>query len=429
MSDDDYIISSAPIDERKIYSEASEPTIKEICERINKGRLDTQAEFQRNYVWGKKLDLKSKLIESVLLKVPIPAVYVAEMNDGKEAVVDGQQRLHTFHDYCKKDGFKLKKLKILEDLNGKAYDELPEILQDKIDSYPIRMIKILKESHAEIKFDIFERLNKGSVKLNNQELRNCIYRGNFNAMLRRLAKNKDFLNIQNLYEPDIRMKDVERILRFFSFADKGIQNYKSPSKTFLNNYMDEKRKISEKEELEKIDLFKKCADLTNTVFGKLAAHRWMKNWDVNTGSIGTTINDGILDMQMIGFLDYQKRDVLKYAQMIRDAYVDLACMRHFVETVEIGTYSTQQTKKRMEMWLNKLRDVIDYPSDEPRFYTYEDKKILFEQKDGNVCSICKNQIMDIDDAHVDHIERYADGGSTKINNAQITHRYCNLEKG
>ena len=428
MSEND-IPYHIPIDERKIYTEASEPTIKEICSRINKGRLDTQAEFQRNYVWGKKIELKSKLIESVLLKVPIPVVYVAEMDDGKEAVVDGQQRLHTFFDFCKKDGFKLKKLKILENLNGKAYDELPEEIQEKIDSYSIRIIKILKESHSEIKFDVFERLNKGSVKLNNQELRNCVYRGNFNRLLRTLAENKDFLKIQNLYMPDIRMKDVERILRFFAFADKGIQNYKSPTKTFLNNYMEEKRDIDEKEISEKTMLFKKCTELCNTVFGKLTARRWMKNYDVNTGSIATTINDGILDVHMIGFLDYEKRDVMKNAQMIRDAYIDLACTHNFIDTVEIGTYGTQQTKKRMEMWLNKLREVIDYPSEEQRLYTYEDKKKLFEQKNGNVCNICKNQIMDIDDAHVDHIDRYADGGSTKITNAQITHRYCNLEKG
>ena len=124
MSDEDDALY-IPIDDRKIFTEASEPTIKEICNRINKGKLDTQAEFQRNYVWEKKIELKSKLIESVLLKVPIPIVYVAEMSDDKEAVVDGQQRLHTFYDYCKKDGFRLKKLKILEDLNGKGYDEAP----------------------------------------------------------------------------------------------------------------------------------------------------------------------------------------------------------------------------------------------------------------------------------------------------------------
>lgn len=428
MSDDDDALH-IPIDDRKIFTEASEPTIKELCNRINKGKLDTQAEFQRKYVWERRVELKSKLIESVLLKVPIPIVYVAEMSDDKEAVVDGQQRLHTFYDYCKKDGFRLKKLKILEDLNGKGYDELPERIQDKIDSYPIRVVKILKESHPDIKFDVFERLNKGSVKLNNQELRNCVYRGSFNLLLRELAKNKDFLKLQRLNKPDTRMKDVERILRFFAFVDRGVHNYKSPSKTFLNNYMEEKKDIDGAEITEKTNLFKKCAELTYTVFGNMAGRRWMKDWNTNRGGIGTKHNDGILDAQMVGFLDYEKRDVIQNAQVIQDAYLDLVCEPAFAETVELGTYSTKQTKNRMDMWFTKLRKVVGYRPNEPRFYTFEDKKRLFDQKDGNICALCKNQIMDMQDAHMDHIVRYADGGPTEITNAQITHRYCNLSKG
>ncbi len=135
MSEDDsnYEI---PIDERRIFTESSEPTIKDLCDRINKGKLITHADFQREYVWENRVELKSKLIESVLLKVPIPVVYTAEREDDKEVVVDGQQRLRTFLDFCKKDGFRLKKLRILNDINDKSYSELSERLQDKIDSYP-----------------------------------------------------------------------------------------------------------------------------------------------------------------------------------------------------------------------------------------------------------------------------------------------------
>jgi len=179
-------------------------------------------------------------------------------------------------------------------------------------------------------------------------------------------------------------------------------------------------------------LFKKCSELCRIVFGELTAHRWIPVWNDSTSSIGKlvrTFNDGILDVQMIGFRDYQKRDIVPYAQVIKDAYIDLVCTPEFVETVEIGTYTTKTTKKRMEMWLSKLREVIDYPSEDPRLFTFDDKQRLFSEKDGNICSLCNNRIMDIDDAHVDHIKRYSEGGETKIDNAQITHRYCNLRKG
>jgi len=417
-----------PLGERKVYTQASDPPIKDLCDRLNKGKLESQSDFQRNYVWEKKAELRSKLIESVLLKVPIPVIYTAELDSGNEVVVDGQQRLRTLLDFCKKDGFKLSKLKILEDLNGKGYSELPEQLQDAIDSYPLRVIRIEKESHPDIKFDIFERLNRGSVKLNDQELRNCIYRGNFNELLKKLVQNKDFLSIQNLSEPEKRMKDIERILRFFALSDKGIQNYKSPLRTFLSLYMEEKRVIQENEKNEKTELFKKCAELVRTVFGDFAGHRWVKDETGSGGYLATNFNDGILDAQMIGFLEYHKRDVVPRAQIIKDAYIDLVTTLQFAETVEIATYSTKAVKKRLELWLSKLREVIGYPLDDRRFYSTEEKLRLFSRQDGNICAICKNQIMDIDDAHVDHIDRFSEGGKTEIKNAQITHRYCNLEK-
>ncbi len=87
------------------------------------------------------------------------------------------------------------------------------------------------------------------------------------------------------------------------------------------------------------------------------------------------------------------------------------------------------TKKRMETWLRKLREVANYPSNDRRCYTYEEKKQLFERKDGNICQICKNGILDINDAHVDHIERFSEGGKTIIKNARLTHRFCNLQRG
>lgn len=421
------------IQDRKVDTQASDPPIKDLVERINKGKLDVQADFQRQYVWRNKSELKSKLIESVFLKVPIPVIYTAEMNDGREVVVDGQQRLRTFADFCKKDGFKLGKLKILTDLNEKGYSELTPALQERIDSYPIRVVKILRTSHPDIKFDIFERLNRGSVKLSDQEIRNCVYHGSFNRLLRELARNDDFLKTQNLDEPHERMMDAERILRFFAFYDKGIQNYKAPMKSFLNSYMEGKLEVSEREAEQKTEIFKKSAELCRSVFGELAGHRWIREdeQDENllSGDVSPNFNDGILDAQMYGFIEYSKHDIIPKSQILKDAFIDLVCTPQFAETVEIGTYSTKMTKKRMEKWLAKLRDVTDYPSDDSRLYTFEDKQLLFSRKDGNICKLCKNQIMDINDAHVDHIERYVEGGKTVMKNAQIAHRYCNLEKG
>ena len=84
-------------------------------------------------------------------------------------------------------------------------------------NYPLKVVVIEKDSHPEVKFEVFERLNTGAVKLNDQELRNCIYRGRYNELLKRLSQNKDFLFLFGLKEPDKRMRDRELILRFFAF--------------------------------------------------------------------------------------------------------------------------------------------------------------------------------------------------------------------
>ena len=421
-----------PPSERTIHTQGYDLSLNTLDEQWADGTLIIP-DFQREYVWDNKAELKSKLIESVLLKVPIPVIYTAEMPDGREVVVDGQQRLTTLREFCKIDGFKLSKLKILEDLNRKGYSSLPSELQERIDFYKIRVVKILQTSHPDIKFEVFERLNKGSVKLNDQELRNCIYRGNFNEFLKKLVDNSDFLKLQNLEEPDKRMKDVERVLRFFAFCEKGVQNYKSPIRSFLNNFNEDKREVANNKELEeKKEMFKKCVELCKAVFGDLTGRRWMReneNDDSNkAGVVSKTVNEGIFDAQMVGFMDYEKRQILPKAQMIRDAFIQLSTKWWFIDTVVLGTYDTKKTKIRISKWQDKLRDIVDTEEKERRFFTYDEKQKLFKLPNGNVCALCKNRIIEIDDAQVDHKIPYSKGGKTEIENAQLTHIFCNQSK-
>ena len=418
--------------ERKLICIPSDLTIKYLCEHIDKGKLDIQADFQRRYVWDKKPSLKSRLIESALLKIPIPTIYIAELPDGTEEVIDGQQRLSTFHSFFNNE-FELSKMEILTEFNGKKYEDLPQQPRDyqyELDNYSIRVIKVLKESDPEIKFDIFERLNRGSVVLKEQELRNCIYRGSFNNLLKKLTKEQLFLNMQNLDEPHNRMLDAERALRFFAFCDKSERNYKSPLKTFLNIYMEANRTPPQNELERKEKMFNKSLELCEIVFGEFAFKRWYggNSKEFPNGQCENTINEGIFDIQMYGFMEYEKRDIIHKAQFIRDAFFDLCCDASFVQTIEKGTYDTNTVKARTEKWLAKLREIAGYSDQDRRLYTYEEKKALFQQSE-QTCQICKNKINSIENAHVDHIERFVDGGKTTIKNGQITHRYCNLAKG
>ncbi|MBI2630521.1 DUF262 domain-containing protein [Candidatus Pacearchaeota archaeon] len=416
-----------PKSERKILTKKSDPEIRAICERIDKKRLIVNPEFQRFYVWENKPEIKSRLIESVLLNIPIPIIYTSEIEDEREEVIDGQQRITTFHEF-KNNKFKLFGLEILKELNGKKYEDLQPLYQDMFLDRDLTIIKILKESQKDIKFEIFRRLNRGSISLSEQELRNCIFRGNFNNLIKELAKNETFLRLQGMDKPHKRMKDAERILRFFAFCDKGEHNYRSPLKQFLNNYIEEKRNLSDKELEVKRKLFKKCAELCEQVFGKLSFRRYYLDKE-SEGFVDKKINEGLMDIQLYGFMEYEKKDVVGKEQTIRDTLMDFLVLdKELEESIEKGTYGTPQVKLRTEKWFKILRRIIGYPKEDRRLYTTEEKNILFKKFEG-VCQICKNKIHSIEDCHVDHIERYSEGGKTIIKNGQIAHRYCNLSKG
>jgi uncharacterized protein with ParB-like and HNH nuclease domain len=146
-------------------------------------------------------------MESALLDIPLPVIYLSEEKDGKEYVIDGQQRLTSFFSFI--DGmipsgkeFKLTGLKVFKECNGKYFKDLEEAHQDRLRYYKLRTVTFAKDSDPNLKFEIFERLNTGSVSLNDQELRNCIYRGPYNRLLKELAEDPDFRYLMGLNGPE-----------------------------------------------------------------------------------------------------------------------------------------------------------------------------------------------------------------------------------
>jgi hypothetical protein len=416
-------------DKRKIYTEQGDLEIESLLGKFKRGRLNIQPEYQRQFVWDKVKS--SHLIESALLDIPLPMVYLSEEKDGKENVIDGQQRLTSFFSFIDgklPDGndFKLSGLKVFTELNGKKYSELSDELQDKIRYYKIRTIKFKKESDNDLQFEIFARLNTGSVPLNDQELRNCIYRGKFNDLLKELTQDNDFKYLLGLSNADKRMKDRELVLRFAAFHFYTYLNYKAPIKNFLNHTMEKYQNISDNDAQDLRNAFKNTVQIIKTLLDKNAFKRFYRGDEKNKNGKWEPLkfNVSLYDILMYSFAREDKNTVYQNLDCIREALIDLMTTdQEFIDSIELSTSGVKAVTIRFDKWRMTLQNILGINTKEPRCFTYTLKKELFDA--NRTCSICHNHISNIDDSAVDHIQQYWTGGQTIPENARLTHRYCN----
>ncbi len=423
---------------RRVFAVQSEPEIDSLYRKWKDGDLELQPEFQRGFVWD--ILKASRLIESIFLDIPLPVIYLSEDKNGREYVIDGQQRLTTFFSFI--DGalpnpklpaffrnFKLKGLTVFSNFNGFAYCDLPKEYQKKFRTFSIRSITLRKESDSNLKFEVFERLNTGSVSLNDQELRNCIYRGNYNELLCSLAEYKPFRNLLGMNRPEKRMRDIELVLRFAAFFHSSYQNYSAPMKKFLNDDMARFRNISESDSDQLANAFKNAVSLIQSMLGDHAFKRYYPGklnapngrWEKKQ------FNASLYDILMDSFARRDKNMIMNNKDAIFEAFVDLLSgNKDFVYSIELNTSSIKTVNERFRIWYETLDKILNTKEKQPRCFSFDLKELLF--KTDPKCSICNQRIVDIDDAAIDHIEQFWLGGQTVQDNARLTHRYCNAAR-
>lgn len=171
-------------------------------------------DFQRYEVWkGKQA---SELVESVLMGIPIPSMYLFEARDGKKQVVDGRQRISTILKFLD-GGFKLKDLRILHNLNGCFFSDLDLKLQGIFEDYQLSFYIIQPPTPERVKYDIFDRVNRGGTRLNNQEMRNALYRGRATTLIDDICESDEFKNATGDGVSPVRMRDRYIVLRAIAF--------------------------------------------------------------------------------------------------------------------------------------------------------------------------------------------------------------------
>lgn len=186
--------------------------LRRLC--VERKEIVVSPDFQRNDVW--KGRQASELIESILMGIPIPIMYLFEARDGKKQVVDGRQRINTILKFLD-GGFKLKDLKILHTLNGCLFDDLDSKLQGIFEDYQLFFYIIQPPTPERVKYDIFDRVNRGGTRLNNQEMRNALYRGNATTLIDDICQSDEFRHATGDGISPMRMRDRYIVLRAISF--------------------------------------------------------------------------------------------------------------------------------------------------------------------------------------------------------------------
>lgn len=241
-------ISELNEQKRKVDFNSYDMSVKELISMVNDGIIDIAPEYQRQFRWDE--ERQSILIESILLGIPVPALFMATNNDGTWEVIDGVQRLSTIINFAseldsiarmkidKKDPLVLKEVKKLKSFEGDSFKDFPRTLQIDFLLKPLKITTLSDKSDKSVRFDLFERLNTGGVRLSDQEIRSCIYRGRFNDMLKDLAQDSHFRHAVRL--PESSEEDGTReelVLRFFAYLYNR-NNFEHSVVEFLNDYMD-----------------------------------------------------------------------------------------------------------------------------------------------------------------------------------------------
>ena len=314
--------------------------------RATPPKLKLDPDFQRKYKWDKEgWERASRFIESCLMRIPLPACYFAEKEDGSHLVIDGVQRLTTIEKFFN-DDFALEGLTAFQELEGKKFSQLGAY-RSELEATTIRCIVLRKENPDNLIQEIFSRLNQGAVRLSDQEIRHAIYPGSLNELLIELAENpaiSDFGNTQK----DSR-EGEELILRFFALQDD-LASYEGRLSRFLDSFMRTNANLPEP----------KIKKLRTSFINTLAICSQIFGGSVFADTTKDKPRQSIVhyDLLMSSMAGVPKTQVKGKEERIQKAFEKLCRNTDFQRTLSGGIQNKGSILKRRELWSKLLKPIL-----------------------------------------------------------------------
>ncbi len=308
--------------------------------KLDKEQLIINPEFQRNLVW--KLEQKSKFIESVLLNIPVPPLYVNQNKEGKYIIVDGLQRTSTLSEFIN-DKFQLTGLQVLTNLNNCTFSNLDPTLQTKIEDKKLWIYVIKPSVPLPMVYDIFHRINTGGTQLTRQEIRNCFYIGKATRLLKQLSEQEYFKQAVDWGISPKRMKDREAVLRYLAFRIFDYKtDYRNDMDAFLGQAMETINKMPDNQIDDIRHDFERVMNRTYNFFGE-------RNFRLPTDFTRGRINIALLES--VGYFFSVNSDAFlrKHRKKILENYEKLLNHPDFIDAIRHSTSDIKRVKNRFNL--------------------------------------------------------------------------------
>ncbi len=339
---DDYPLDSLMIrtDKRSAF---------EVCRRIDSRAYILDPDFQRDFIWDE--GKQCKLIESAIMRIPLPVFYLAETTEGKNVVVDGLQRLSTFHRFLK-NKLRLKGLEYAKTLNEKRFDDLSPKLRNRIEDTSLTLYLIDSQVPEQAKLDIFERVNSGQP-LTKQQMRNCLYLGEATRWLAKMAKSEEFKLATNEGLNWRTMRDRECINRFLAFHENGLNGYTGNMDNFLRDVLAEKQAADDAYWQDITLKFKLSMEISKRIFGHDA---FRKPRDGNERR--SVINVALFDVFSVLFAKHGDLIRSEHDEAVRQGFAALVKRDDYFDAISLATNGVKKVALRFERTEQMLRNVL-----------------------------------------------------------------------